>query len=85
MAVGLSERGLFSWAEWAETLAAVIADPRHAGSSYYEQWLQALETLLKARRLVTEAELAARQEAWRAAALATPHGEPIVLPQPGQG
>jgi nitrile hydratase accessory protein len=83
MAVALAERGLFSWPDWTETLAAVIADPRNAGMSYYEQWLLALETLLKTRRLVTEAELAARQEAWRAAALATPHGEPIVLPHPG--
>lgn len=79
MAVGLAERGLFSWPEWTETLGAVIADPRSVGTSYYEQWLLALETLLKARCLITEEELAARREAWRAAALTTPHGEPIVL------
>ena len=80
MAVGLSERGLFTWPEWADVLAGVIADPQSSGLPYYEQWLLALEKLLTANHLVSAQELAARREAWRAAALATPHGQPIVLP-----
>lgn len=80
LAVGLSERGVFSWPEWADVLAGVIADPSSAQLPYYEQWLLALETLLVSRNLLSAQELVARREAWRAAARATPHGEPILLP-----
>lgn len=79
MAVALHQRGVFTWKEWADTLAAVIADPGSATLPYYEQWLAALERLVTQRALVDEAELAQRKEAWRAAAARTPHGEPIVL------
>lgn len=79
MAVGLSERGVFTWPEWTEVLAGIIADPASAHLSYYEQWLLALEKLLACRDLISEEELVARREAWRTAALATPHGRPIVL------
>jgi nitrile hydratase accessory protein len=80
MAVALHQRGVFTWKEWADTLAAVIADPRSANLPYYEQWLAALERLSTERALVDPAELARRKEAWRMAAARTPHGQPIVLP-----
>ena len=81
MAVALHERGLFTWKQWADTLAAVIADPQSSTLPYYEQWLAALERLVTERDLVDGTELAKRREAWRAAARATPHGQPIVLPK----
>jgi nitrile hydratase accessory protein len=77
MAVALSERGLFSWAEWTEALGAEIARAPQRG--YYESWLEALESLLVAKGAASRGELAALAEAWRAAAEATPHGQPIVL------
>ena len=80
MAVALHQRGLFTWREWADTLAAVIADPECSTLPYYEQWLAALERLVTERDIVDRAELAKRREAWRAAAARTPHGQPIVLP-----
>ena len=80
MAVALHQRGLFTWREWADTLAAVIADPEGSTLPYYEQWLAALERLVTERDIVDRAELAKRREAWRAAAARTPHGQPIVLP-----
>ena len=82
IAVALSERGVFTWSEWADVLAGVIADPASSELSYYDQWLRALEKLVTARRLVDETELDERRSAWRAAALATPHGKPVVLPSP---
>ena len=81
MAVALHQRGVFTWKEWADTLAAVIADPQCSTLPYYEQWLAELERHVTERRLVDQAELAKRREAWQAAARATPHGQPIVLPR----
>jgi nitrile hydratase accessory protein len=78
IAVSLSERGLFSWSEWAEALGAEIA--RAPERPYYEAWLDALEELLLANGVALPGELARLTEAWREAAEATPHGQPIVLP-----
>ena len=84
MAVTLHERGLFTWAEWADTLAKVIGgthvgeDP-DIGQTYYEQWLGALETLVAAKGATTTAELADYRAAWGNAAERTPHGQPIEL------
>lgn len=77
IAVLLSERGLFSWAEWTQTLGAEIA--RAPERPYYEAWLDALEGLLRSKGLAGSGELEALAEAWREAAEATPHGQPIVL------
>ena len=77
MAVKLNEAGVFSWSEWAETLGAELkAQPERP---YYESWLAALEKLVEAKGVMTEAERLARVEAWDRAAKATPHGQPITL------
>jgi len=77
MAVKLREKGLFTPAEWAETLGAALrAVPDRA---YYESWLAALESLVTAKGAITDAERHARIAAWDRAARATPHGKPIVL------
>lgn len=81
MTVRLYERGLFIWTEWAQALGAEIAGAGDRPSDYYRLWLSALEKLVAAKSLVKPEELARRQEEWRAAAAATPHGEPIVLPK----
>jgi len=84
MALVLHERGIFTWKEWADTLAQAIRDAQAAGDpdtgeSYYEHWLDALERLVAAKRLVTGAMLALRKDEWRQAARRTPHGKPIEL------
>ncbi len=63
LAVSLSERGLFTWKDWTETV-------RDAG---YERWLEELE------RLVPDDVLDRYQRAWAHAAARTPHGKPIEL------
>jgi nitrile hydratase accessory protein len=73
--VALHQRGLFSWPEWAETLGAEIK----SGDPYYDCWLRALETMLRAKSVATEAEIDQLTEAWHRAAHATPHGKPILL------
>ena len=76
MVVKLHEGGAFTWAEWAETLAAEI---RAAEKPYYESWLAALEKIVEAKGLMSKAERLTRVDAWDRAAHATPHGQPIEL------
>jgi nitrile hydratase accessory protein len=85
MALELHRRGVFTWREWAGTLAEEIAHAKthhewDDGSHYYERWLAALETLVARKQVVGEADLSRRVDAWDAAARATPHGQPVVLP-----
>ena len=84
MAVTLHERGVFTWKEWTEHLAAEIAAARERGehddgSRYYHYWLAALEKLVADRGVVLPAELSLRKDEWDRAARATPHGQPIEL------
>jgi nitrile hydratase accessory protein len=81
----LHQKGVFSWVEWAETLAARIrlaqagGDPDD-GTSYYRHWMDALEQLMITRGIATADQLHALEHAWAHAAEHTPHGQPIELP-----
>jgi len=84
MTLALHRRGLFSWPEWAEALAAEIAAAQAAGDAdlgdtYYRHWLAALERLMATKGLATAAELERHRLAWSHAADRTPHGQPIEL------
>lgn len=84
MTLALHERGLFSWSEWAEVLAAQIAaaqaaGDRDTGDTYYRHWLAALESLVARKGASSEDELARYRHAWDHAADRTPHGQPIEL------
>jgi nitrile hydratase accessory protein len=82
--VALHERGLFTWPEWAATLAdqikrAQAAGDPDAGDTYYRHWLAALERLVAEKGAADPATLARCRAAWQRAALRTPHGSPIAL------
>lgn len=81
MVVGLHERGVFSWSEWAASLSRQLKQPGRAadGSDYYECWVRALEDLLGERAIAADIEIGDLQKAWARAAEATPHGSPILL------
>jgi nitrile hydratase accessory protein len=84
MALALHERGVFTWTEWTERLAAEIAAARQRGETddgtrYYHYWLAALERLAADKGVVASGELAARKDEWDEAARATPHGKPVEL------
>jgi nitrile hydratase accessory protein len=78
------ERGLFTWQEWAATLAEEIkhaqalGDP-DTGETYYRHWLNTLERLIAAKGVTDSATLARYRDAWDHAADRTPHGTPIEL------
>jgi len=82
--VTLHQRGAFTWPEWADALAAEIADAQRQGDAdlgdtYYRHWLRALESLVARKGLSSSAELSRYRDAWDRAADRTPHGEPIEL------
>ena len=84
LTLALHERGLFSWREWADALAAEIAAAQAAGDAdrgdtYYHHWLAALERLVAAKGASSAAELERTRDAWDRAADRTPHGRPIEL------
>jgi nitrile hydratase accessory protein len=84
IALSLHEGGVFTWQEWADTLAIAIRDAQAAGDadlgeSYYVHWLTALERICSSKRLVNSAMLVQRRLAWEAAARRTPHGKPVLL------
>jgi nitrile hydratase accessory protein len=63
LALKLHEAGLFTWKEWADTLAAVIRDAQASGDpdlgdTYYVHWVNALERILIKHGVTSDASLA---------------------------
>src|SRR5258707_12722546 len=86
MTVSLHARGVFTWREWADALAAELAGAASRGEPddgrrYYEHWLAALAKLVAPEKLIPGQELERRVDEWDAAARSTPHGKPIELPR----
>src|SRR5262249_29095099 len=84
MAVALHQRGLFTWPEWAATLAdeikrAQAAGDPDTGETYYHHWLNTLERLVAEKGIATRETLTHYRDAWEHAADRTPHGKPIEL------
>jgi nitrile hydratase accessory protein len=87
MTLALYDRGLFTWPEWAATLAdeikrAQAAGDPDTGETYYQHWLNALERMVAEKNVTDAATLKRYHDAWDRACDRTPHGRPIVL-QPG--
>ena len=87
MVLALHRAGRFDWGEWVELLSAEIAraEPDPTGALYCERWSRALEKLLGRLGLLTEQAIGERARAWRAAYLATPHGQEVLLARVGIG
>ncbi|WP_299807282.1 nitrile hydratase accessory protein [Tardiphaga sp.] len=84
MAVALHAGGLFSWTEWAATLATEIkraqaAGDADTGETYYQHWLASLETLIAEKGIASTDTQHRYRDAWDHAADRTPHGAPIEL------
>ena len=84
MALALHERGLFTWTEWAATIAdeikrAQAAGDPDTGETYYRHWLNTLERLVAEKGVTDGNTLARYRDAWDHAADRTPHGQPIEL------
>jgi len=83
--LSLHRSGRFEWRDWVQLLAREIgaATPDETGERYYERWTRALETLVTELGLLTPDAIDGRMEAWRAAYLATPHGQQVLLENAG--
>src|SRR5262245_36072569 len=84
MALALHQRGVFTWPEWAATLAdeikrAQAAGDPDTGETYYRHWLATLERLVSEKGIASGDTLARYRDAWDRAADRTPHGKPIEL------
>jgi nitrile hydratase accessory protein len=84
MALALYDRKLFTWPEWAATLAdeikrAQAAGDPDTGETYYRHWLNALERIVAEKGAADAATLKRYFDAWDHAADRTPHGQPIEL------
>jgi nitrile hydratase accessory protein len=84
MALQLHARGLFTWNEWAATLAEEIKRAQaegdaDTGETYYHHWLATLERLVATKGVATSDTLHRYHDAWDHAADRTPHGSPIEL------
>src|SRR3954453_17532609 len=69
LALALHARGVFTWGEWAASLADEIrraqanGDP-DTGETYYRHWLASLERLIAAKGLATRQTLNRYRDAW---------------------
>ncbi len=84
LAFNLVERGQFTATQWSEALGAELASAAERGdtddaTTYYQAVMTALERLLQAQDSVSVDLVDQRTEAWRAAYLRTPHGQPVEL------
>ncbi|AXW62789.1 nitrile hydratase accessory protein [Ralstonia solanacearum] len=84
LALVLHQQGLYTWREWAATLAeeirrAQLAGDPDTGETYYLHWLATLERLVASKGVASAETQARYREAWYHAAHRTPHGTPIEL------
>lgn len=84
MTVHLNESGLFDWSEWvarfSTTLAAHgLAKELDGGDDYFTAWLATLEALLADLGQAAPKDVETLRDAWEAAYLSTPHGDPVRL------
>ena len=82
--VHLSERNLFSWAEWTEALGEQISKVKQrrcidVSNDYYNLWLQALVELLSTKGITDAEAILDVQNRWADAYRNTPHGKPVKL------
>ncbi|MFP4405739.1 nitrile hydratase accessory protein [Rhodosalinus sp.] len=77
LTVALNEAGYFSWADWAAVFGPRVRDAE--AGAYWQIWSEALVALLEARGLARQVDVQRMAERWKAAARATPHGQPITL------
>ncbi|MEM6465057.1 MAG: nitrile hydratase accessory protein [Pseudomonadota bacterium] len=76
LAVHLSEQGHFTWSDWSTAFGA----RREKDGDYWLDWLDTVSDMVTRDNAEETRALTELVEAWRAAYLSTPHGQPVILP-----
>jgi len=81
----LVQNGLFSAADWSQTLGAALRQAETDGAAddqqtYYQCVLGALESLIAQHSEIDRQAMDGKRGDWERAYLATPHGQPVKLP-----
>ena len=84
LTVHLNGAGHFDWPDWAARFGATLkrhglARELDGGEDYFAAWLETLEGYLAEIGMAAPGDVAALRDAWEAAYLRTPHGEPVRL------
>lgn len=84
LTVHLSDKGVFSWPEWAACFSATLSQhglhkELDGGDDYFTAWIAALEQILETRGVAEAAVLDQLKAQWTQAYLTTPHGAPVKL------
>ena len=81
--VFLSEKGVFEWSEFSESLANQIKNDetlqRDGSDDYYNSWLRALERLLIKKKITNTSNMLKIKNLWVEAFLSTPHGKSVKI------
>ncbi|MDX2485836.1 MAG: nitrile hydratase accessory protein [Pseudodonghicola sp.] len=85
LTVSLNEAGHFDWPEWTARFSQTLArrgleKQLDGGDDYFNAWLETLESLLVDLGQTAPQDVQNLRDAWEAAYLATPHGDPVHLP-----
>lgn len=84
LTVHLNETGRLDWPHWAKRFGATLAlhglaRDLDGGDDYFNAWLETLESFLADSGAADPSEAARTRDAWKAAYLRTPHGQPVHL------
>jgi nitrile hydratase accessory protein len=84
MADTLIARGVITARDWSAALGAALKEAEASGAAdnsdtYYRSALKALERVVAARGGISASAVSAKRDAWEAAYLSTPHGQPVTL------
>ena len=82
------ENGLFSWPDWSARFSKILrempalpepsSDEDHA-DQYFLAWMRSFEDLIHDIGAATPDTIRETADIWKNAALATPHGQPILF------
>lgn len=84
MADTLIARGVITARDWSAALGAALKDAEASGEAdnsdaYYRSALKALERVVEAHGGIPASAVGEKRDAWEAAYLSTPHGQPVTL------
>lgn len=84
LTVHLNEAGHFVWGDWVTRFGATLKQhglerELNGGEDYFAAWLETLEGFLAEIGMAEARDVATLRDAWEAAYLRTPHGDPVRL------